>query len=195
MNVLAVGLKGVIIDTKAWDIAHEKWFEEYAHKLQDPTILDWVGRDDYFTGVDKVIKRIMPNASEQEQRKRARDEYHAKVIEWVQEHHGVRTEIVNILASVDARVVVVTSAETKGAHELLNLIPQGIIDAVYASDEKDDKKAVFEQMLEHEEKPVLYIGSGRQETRELCAIHSIAAVDITYMSAKELENAIIQALE
>ena len=197
--VIALGLKGVLIKPEAWEKAQDNWFAHYAQKLEDDSILTWSGREDYFQGVEEVMKRVMPDATDDERTVRAREEYHQHILEWIHHNEGVRTRMVNVLAAVKdrARVVVVTSTEEKIAHTLLTLIPKGIIHATYGSrmHEKDDKQTVFERMLSHEEKPVLYVGSGRHTTQTICSRHSIPSIDAEDMSAQELQAAVNDVLE
>lgn len=196
--VIAVGLKGVLIDARAWEEAHELWFRMYAKQLDDESILTWIGRDNYFMGVEEVMRRVLPDASDEERTVRARKEYFESVIAWVEQHNGVRDSIVQALetASKHARIVVLTSSKEDAATHLLTHIPECIVSATYASlpEEKDDKKAVFTRMLEHEEKPLVYIGSGRQETKDICTHAGITAIDASAMHGKELLSALNQIL-
>lgn len=193
---IAVGLKGVLMHSEAWDGAHKAWFEKYAQELGDENILKWVGREDYFRGVNEIMQRAMPNATEEERTVRARKEYHELL--QTQANKELRTEIVSVLAqaATHARIIVVTSTEESVAKQLLTHIPQGIIHATYGSlpEEKDEKKVVFERMLANEEKPIAYIGSGRQETKTICSQHNITTIDASDISAQELRAALNQAL-
>ena len=59
--IIATTLAGLFIKKEAWDKAHIIWYEEAAKKLNDESVLKWVGRADYFKGVDEVMKKLYSN--------------------------------------------------------------------------------------------------------------------------------------
>ncbi|MDP3027135.1 MAG: hypothetical protein Q8N63_05475 [Nanoarchaeota archaeon] len=45
--IIATNLVGLFIKREAWDNAHKIWYEDAAKKLNDESILKWVGREGY----------------------------------------------------------------------------------------------------------------------------------------------------
>lgn len=176
--ILALGLKNVVIDASAWDLAHKYWFETMALRLQDESVKQWIGQPDYFVGVDRVMAQAMPDASEEERTRAARALYMKSVVKYVQEEGEVLQENVDALHSLqDSYHLALCTTNTKDTVDaILNAVGlTNMFDIVVASEkeEKDDKQAVFQRLWELHGQPIAYVGNLREDTKVYLEEHGV----------------------
>ena len=190
--IIATTLSGLFLKSDPWDKAHELWFEERAEELNDKSILKWVGREDYFKGVDEVMKKLYPKFSDEKRTKRARELFFEAVIKYIEINPGVRNlEIIRYFDSLKDkfRVALITTNTNEATQKILSTI--GLVDffdIVETSrvEEKDDKRAVFDRFIKKYGKPLLYIGGGRKDSYDYCAEYNINRIFANFEGGDEI---------
>ena len=117
--IIATTLAGLFIKRKAWDKAHKIWYEDAAKKLKDTSILKWIGREDYFKGVDTVMQRLYPELNDEQRTIKARQMFFDSVIEYIRQNPDTRNdEIIEYFNSLKSefRLALITT-NTKQALE------------------------------------------------------------------------------
>lgn len=187
--IIATAIKNIFIEGSAWDKAHKLWYEERAKELKDDSIKKWIGRDDYFKGVDEVMLRLYPNLSEEERTKKARELFFDSVVKYIEQNSSVvKQESVEQFKKLkkNYRIALITT-NTQGALERIltacNLEDFFDLKETSLPEEKDDVKLVFERFIEKYGKPIIYLG-----TNEKSLVYAKEKGIKTTSSLKELRN-------
>lgn len=179
---IALTLTGLIIKSNPWKEAHKAWFERVAQELRDDSVLEWADRDDYFEGVDSVMKRLYPSLSESKRTVKAREEFFNTVISLIEEDADVvNREILMFFLKLKENypLALITTNTEEAVERIINAAKlKGLFNEVYSSkpEEKDDKEKVFEKFVKKHGKPLLYIGGERKETYSYCEKKGIKCV-------------------
>src|SRR3989344_5601478 len=122
---IATTLAGLFVRSDPWAKAHEVWFEQKAEQLNDPSIKDWIKRSDYFQGVDEVMKRIIPHATEEERTKKAREEYFDSVeIYLTQNKHLKNDKVIEYFKTLKNKyhIALITTTKRDRIAEILSIL-------------------------------------------------------------------------
>ena len=87
--ILATNIDGLLIKHSAFIEPHKYWFERAIRQTGDENLRKWIGADPYFPGVNEAMKKLMPNATKEEQTTQARTWYQQDVIKYIQKHPEV----------------------------------------------------------------------------------------------------------
>lgn len=178
-RTIVTSLKGIFIQKEAWENAHESWFKQAADELNDKSVLEWIGREDYFKGVDKVMERLAPDKSEQERVEQARQRYFDAVCDYLEHHsNGVIHEAIPLFKRLRERfsIVLLTTSTEFAVNKILQISDlTGFFDMVFTCEpgEKDDKLALLQRFCQQYGKPIAYVGSERKDVMRFLAQHNI----------------------
>ena len=179
--IITTALKGLFIKSSPWIDAHLIWYEEREQeinkrKLDNSTIKEWrelLESDpekesrEYFKYVDKIMKIIHPNLSDEEQTKKARELFFKSTIKYIQQNpNTINKNIIDYFKSLKNkyRLALITTNTTQALKSILKASKlENLFDIIEASspEEKDDKKVVFDRFIKKNGKPILYIGNSK----------------------------------
>lgn len=192
--IIATNLVGLFIKREAWDNAHKIWYEDAAKKLNDNSVLKWVGRKDYFKGVDEVMQRLYPKLNDEQRTIKARQMYFDSVIENINKNPSLKNqenvEYFNSL-KIKYRLALITSNTKHALEKILSATElSSLFDIIEASEEseKDDKTAVFDRFIKKYGKPLIYIGGSKKESYDYCKEKGIPMIFMNFENEEELEG-------
>lgn len=192
--IIATNLVGLFIKREAWDKAHILWYENAAKTLNDNSVLKWIGREDYFKGVDEVMQRLYPKLNDEQRTIKARQMYFDSVIENINKNPGFKNqESIEYFLSLKTkyRLALITSNTKQALEKILSATKLSkLFDIIEASEEseKDDKTAVFGRFIKKYGKPLIYIGGSKKESYDYCKEKGIPTIFMNLKNEEELEG-------
>lgn len=192
--IIATTLSGLFIKKEPWARAHVLWLKEASEKLNDPAIMDWADKPNYFDCVDPIMSKLYPQLSKEERVVKAREIFFDSVCKYIQQNPNVvNQEIVKYFQTLkDKYTLVLITTNTKEAiDKILNLAKlNGLFDIIETSlpTEKDDKRLVFDRFLKKYETPIIYIGSSRKDSFNYCAERGIKAIFANLEAEQEISD-------
>jgi len=158
---VAVSLAGVLVSSKPWREAHEIGMRELAEKAGMPELLGKTQDKDYFDYVKKALGKIdeYKDLPEEERIAKRRRVYFDRVLDMIGAD-DVRKDVIDFLRGLKCKLVLITTNDEKMAGKVLEKIgADDLFDEVFTSEssEKDDKRVVFERLIEKIGKPSLLI--------------------------------------
>jgi hypothetical protein len=188
--ILATNMDGLLIEHEAFVEPHKDWFERAIKKTKDNSLRKWIGREDYFLGVNEAMEKILPDASKEERTKTAREWYQEDVIKYIKYHpEVVKKDIAEKLLSIkDKYKLILLTTNTKDyIYQILKVSKlERIYDNIIASDtEKEPKKEeLLNKLIKKYGKPKFYL-TGKLED----SINDyIKRFNIEIISAKEINQ-------
>ncbi len=191
--IIATTLSGLFVKTDPWKNASSMWFEKAALQLHDNSVLEWIGKENYFDGVDEVMQRVYPGLTEEERTVKARELYFEVVCEYMVDHDVRNEEVIGYFDELKGkyRIALLTTNTQQAITTILPLV--GLLDffdivEVSKVEEKDDKRVVFDRFIERYGKPMLYVGGDRKASYDYCAEKNIPTVFVNLESDEVIEN-------
>ena len=192
--ILATTLSGLFIKKEAWDKAHAVWYEDAAKKLNDKSILKWVGKQDYFKGVDDVMQRLYPDLNKEQKTIKARQMFFDSVIKYIKQNPDVRNnKTIDYFSSLKSeyRLALITTNTKQALENILSATKlSDLFDIIEASEEseKDDKIIVFDRFFKKYKKPVIYIGGSRKDSFDYCKNKGIKELFVNFEGEEEIKG-------
>ena len=62
-QIIATNIDGLLIEHEAFIEPHKDWFKRAIEKTGDSSLEKWIGKENYFLGVNEAMEKIMPKAS------------------------------------------------------------------------------------------------------------------------------------
>jgi FMN phosphatase YigB (HAD superfamily) len=192
--IIATTLAGLFIKREAWDKAHRIWYEDAAQTLNDNSILKWVGREDYFKGVEEVMQRLYPGLNDEQRTIKARQMFFDSVIKYTRQNPDVRNnEIIEYFNSLKSefRLALITTNTKSALEKILSATRlSSLFDIMEASEEseKDDKRVVFKRFIKKYGKPLIYIGGSKKESYDYCKEKGIPTIFVNLENEEEIEG-------
>jgi phosphoglycolate phosphatase-like HAD superfamily hydrolase len=168
--IIATNIDGLLIENKAFTEPHKAWFERAIKKTKDDSLRKWIGREDYFIGVNETMEKLMPSASKEERTYQARKWYQKDVVKYIKSHPEVvkkDTAKRLMLLKEKYRLILVTSNTKDYINKILktsNL--EGIYDTIIASktEQEPDKEELISELIKKYGKPLYYL-TGKPEDK------------------------------
>lgn len=170
--ILATNIDGFLINHSAFIEPHKAWFERAIKRTKDNSLRKWIGKQDYFPGVNEAMEKILPNASKEERTKTARGWYQEDVVYYLSLHPEIvnrkLAEILNKLKKKFTLALITTNTKEYIREIIKTANLEGIYDIIYASssEEEPDKKKIFREFIEKYGEPRYYIASRSKEAFE-----------------------------
>ena len=172
--ILATNLDDLLIKHEAFSEPHKTVWAELIKKTGNKDLAKWIGRKDYFTGVNLAMDQIMPKATREEKTLQVRTWYQEAVIKYIQDNPNcVDRRIADRLKQLKTRymLILLTSNTEKYIDRILSSAGlTKLYDAVIASEtEQEPKKAdLIEVLFAEYGKPKYYLtGKDDPETNEI----------------------------
>lgn len=162
-SILATNIEDILIKHQAFIETHKDWFKRAIKKTKDNSLEKWIGREDYFIGVDEAMKMIIPNASKKERISKARRWYQKDVLNYIKSHpEVVKKEIAKKLTLLKEKYILILL--TSNTQDYINKIIKnsklnGIYDGIIASkiEEEPDKNKLIKELINRYGKPKYYL--------------------------------------
>jgi hypothetical protein len=190
--IIVTNIDGLLIENVAFIEPHKAWFERAIKKTKDDSLRKWVGREDYFLGVNEAMAKIMPKASKEERTRKARKWYQKDVISYIKSHQEViKKDIAKKLISLKEsyRLILITSNTKDYINKIIRISRlQGIYDNIIASrtEEEPYKEKLIEELISKYGKPICYL-TGKSEDKintkfQQLGIKTISVEEISQLS-------------
>ena len=194
MKIIALSLSGIFIKSDAWKKAHHLWFEESSRKLQDPSLLSWINKENYFPGVDLAMKRLYPGLLDDERTIKARDLYFHSVLDYIKLNKSIiNKQVVDYFKTLktDYKLALITTNKLDSLNQILKLTNlNNFFDIIESSkpNEKDDKILVFQRFIKKHGNPLIYIGGDRKDSYDFCKKNNIPCLFANFENSPELND-------
>ena len=192
--IIATTLSGLFLSQKPWKNAHVLWYENASIKLNDDSVKQWAFREDYFKGVDEVMKRLYPRLSDEQRTKKARELFFNSVCQYIKKHSEVRNDsVVKYFESLKSkyRIALITTNTQSALKKILPILDlNNLFDITETSlpKEKDDKRKVFDRFIEKHGKPLIYIGGSRKDSFDYCKEYGIPCIYANLEKEEEIHE-------
>ncbi len=192
--ILATNMDGFLIKHEAfWGAPHRMGFDRLILLTKDPSLKRWVGKADYFTGVDEAMKKIMPNATDEERTAQVRKWYQEDVVFYIKENpQAVFKEAVERLKELKKTEKYTLALVTTNSKEYVNEILeaanlQGVYDIIFAINlsDKPKKESLYKKFIKEYGKPLVYIAGKNGETFDKMLNLGIITVYVTWDKFEE----------
>jgi phosphoglycolate phosphatase-like HAD superfamily hydrolase len=168
--IIATNIDGLILEHDVFYEPHRDWFKRAIEKTKDNSLEKWVGREDYFLGVNEAMKKIMPDATKEEQTKKAREWYQEDVIKYIKNNPDkIKKENIKKLESLKEKytLILITTNSKDYIDEILKAskvknIYEGII--ANKTEEEPSKEKLIEEIKEKYGIPEIYL-TGKPEEK------------------------------
>lgn len=180
--IIATTFSGLYIKSTPWKKAHILWFQKASKQLNDPLINDWAYREDYFKGVDEVMKRLYPTLSDSQRTKEARESFFNSVCQYIQQNLEVRNnDVIELFKELKSKyeLALITTNTEEAINRILKILNiEDLFDIIEPSspDEKDDKSLVFDRFIRIYGKPFICIGGDRKDSFDYCKKHNVSCI-------------------
>ncbi len=178
--IIATGLSGVVFGSEPWKKAYQEWFKKASEKLGKPEIKDYSRKPGYSRYVDKVMRQLKPEASEEERVVEARKRFFDNVCRQVslRADYYKNQEVIGVLNHLKKyyRLALITTLSHDAVSRILSISKlQGLYNIIECGkpEEKDDKADVFNRFLRYYGKPLLYIGGDNKQSFDYCKKNKI----------------------
>jgi len=170
--ILATNIDGFLVDHSAFIEPHRIWFDRVILLTKDNSFKKWKGHAEYFKGVNEAMEKIMPDASKEEQTKKAREWYQEDVIHYISIHpEVVNRELTESLKKLKSRftLALITTNAKDYIEKIIKIAGlEGIYDIIFASslEEEPSKAKIAKDFEKKYGKPKYYVGSRSKEAFE-----------------------------
>lgn len=164
---IIIDLNGALIRQRPFDTAHKEWFRVMAELIRDHTILELSFKEDYFSDIQKIMKKYLGDIDIKTRNAFARNIYSMMIVESIKKWDLV-DDFAEYLRSIKKKfaIVLITSAPTLAINGILEKINcKDLFDVVSASpmEEVPSKKELIELFIKKHGKPLFYIGQGDKD--------------------------------
>ena len=84
--IIATNIDNLLIKHEAFVEPHKSIWGRLIEKTGNKDLAKWIGKKDYFIGVNLAMDKIMPNATKEEKTLQVRTWYQEEVIRYIQDH-------------------------------------------------------------------------------------------------------------
>lgn len=161
--ILATNIDGLLLEHDVFYEPHKDWFKRAIKKTKDNSLEKWIGRKDYFLGVNEAMKKIMPKVSKKEQTKKARKWYQEDVIKYIKNNpEKIKKDIAKKLISLKEKynLILITTNSKDYIHKILKVSNlENIYDGIIASktEEEPEKSKLIKELITKYGKPEIYL--------------------------------------
>lgn len=188
--ILVTNIDGVLLEHKVFYEPHKEWFKRAIEKTGDKNLEEWIGKENYFPGVNKAMKQIMPNATEKEKTAQARIWYQEDVINYIKNHpEKIKTKIADKLKSLKEKykIILMTTNSKDYINEILKVSNlENIYDGIVASktDEEPEKSELIRELIEKYDKPKFYL-TGKPDEK---IIDKLKELEVKVLNIDEIDK-------
>ncbi|MFH1613245.1 MAG: HAD hydrolase-like protein [bacterium] len=161
--ILATNIDGLLLEHEVFIEPHKAWFKRAIEKTRDNSLEKWIGKENYFPGVIEAMKKIMPNASKEQQTRQARKWYQEDVMQYIKNNpKKIKKEIAEKLKSLKEKyqLILITTNSQNYINEILKVSNlEGIYNKIIASKIKKEpsKEELLNELIKKYGKPKYYL--------------------------------------
>jgi len=161
--ILATNIDGLLLEHEVFMEPHKAWFKRAIKKTGDDSLEKWIGKENYFLGVNETMEKIMPDSSEEERTKQARKWYQKDVIQYIKNNpEKIKKEIAEKLKSLKEKyqLILITTNSQDYINEILKISNlENIYDKIIASktEKEPNKEELLNELIEKHGKPEYYL--------------------------------------
>jgi len=162
-SILVTNVDGLLFTHETFIEPHRSWFKRAIEKTGDDSLNKWIGKKDYFLGVNEAMKKLMPNATEKERTTQAREWYQKAVVNYIKSHpETVKREIAQKLISLKDKykiILVTTNTQDYIGAILKTAQLEGVYEDIIASkiEEEPNKEDLIKELIKRHGKPKYYL--------------------------------------
>jgi len=166
--ILSTNLDDLLIKHEAFSKPHESVWQTLIKKTCDESLKKWIGKPDYFIGVNLAMDKLMPKATREEKTLQVRSWYQEAVVDYIETHpECVNWDVADRLRELKTkyRLILLTTNTQKYITKILKAAGlANLYDAVVASqtDAEPKKSEILDELISEYGKPRYYL-SGKQE--------------------------------
>jgi len=188
--IIATNIDDLLIKHIAFVEPHKAVWGRLIEKTGNKELAKWIGKKDYFIGVNLAMDQIMPNATREEKTLQVRTWYQEEVIKYIQDHPDC--VIINTLERLKQlktkyALILITTNTQKHINKILKAAGlTNLYAAIVASEtEKEpDKSELIDTLIEEYGKPKYYL-TGKDDSE---IIEKLKRLDIKVISQKDLDS-------
>ncbi len=189
--ILAIDLDGALMYSRPFDNAHKKWFSLMASLLNDQSINNYAGLENYFPKVDEVMKRYLGDIDKEARTAFARQIYALVTIAETKPEDLV-SEFTEYLRKIKSQysLALITSAPEAAVEPILQKVGcLDLFDYIYKSpiNKRPSKKELLQEFIKKHGKPKFYIGNGDKDILN-CKELGISSITVSWVSKGEHEG-------
>lgn len=174
--------------SRPFDNAHKRWFSLMANLLNDSSIKDYAGLENYFSKVDDVMKRYLGKVYKEVRTAFARQIYAMAIIKETN-REDVVSEFARYLRKIKNQysLALITSAPEAAVEPILQKVGcLDLFDYIYTSpiNKRPSKKELLQKFVQEHGKPKFYIGNGDKDILG-CKELSIPTISVNWVSNGE----------
>lgn len=195
--ILATNIDGLLIESTAFTEPHRQWFERAIKKTKDTSLSKWIGRENYFLGVNEAMEKIMPDSPKNEQTKKAREWYQKDVIKYIEKNPQIikENEVKKLLSLKEKYILILLTTNTKDyIDKILRAAKlEHVYDFIIASetDEEPDKEKLVNELITTYGKPEFYLSDKNDEKLK----KALEELDIKVITSQEMDNLYYDTIE
>jgi phosphoglycolate phosphatase-like HAD superfamily hydrolase len=161
--IIATNIDDLLIKHIAFVEPHKAIWKILIEKTKDKSLEKWIGKSDYFIGVNIAMDNIMPNATREEKTLQVRTWYQEAVIKYIQDNPNcVNNHIAERLKQLKSKYFLALITTNTQKHINKILVAAGLTklyDEIIASEtEKEpDKSELLDTLIEEHGKPKYYL--------------------------------------
>jgi phosphoglycolate phosphatase-like HAD superfamily hydrolase len=183
--ILAIDFNGALLKPRPFLEAHKNWFQTMANLLEDDSVNEYSGLDNYFGKVHEVMKRYLGDVPKETRTAFARNLFSMSTIAEVTTDDLV-ADFATYLRGVKDKytLALITSAPASSVDPILSKIGcSDLFDIIYKSpmDKHPNKKELFSELVRDHGKPAYYIGHGDKDIAT-CTKLGIPSISVNWVS-------------
>jgi len=188
--VIATNIDELLIKHAAFVEPHKAIWKILIEKTGDKSLKKWIGKKDYFIGVNLAMDKIMPDATKEEKTLRVRTWYQEEVIKYIQDNPScVNRHILERLKQLKTKyfLVLITTNTQKHINKIVEAAGlTKLYDVIIASEtEKEpDKSELIDTLIEEHGKPKYYL-TGKDDPK---IIEKLNKLEIKIINKNELDS-------
>jgi phosphoglycolate phosphatase-like HAD superfamily hydrolase len=186
-DYIVVDFNGALLSSRPFSETHKQWFFTMSVLLNDESINNFVGSDNYFEKVHEVMRRYLGEVDEQTRINFARSLFSMTLISQVKED-DLAKGFVDFLFKIKNKykLALVTSAPSTCVVPILRKLKlNDLFDIIIKSkdDEHPNKQKLLKKFLDEHEK-CIYIGLGDKDLL-FCKNSGIRTISVNWVSQSE----------
>lgn len=189
--IIAIDFDGALLSSRPFDEAHKRWFSVMSVLLNDKSINQYAGLENYFDKVHEVMKRYLGDVDQETRIVFARNLFSMVTVAEADKKDLV-DDFARYLRKIKPkyRLALITTAPETSVEPILEKVGCGnLFDILYRSPVKKqpNKKEMFQEFVKEHGKPVFYIGNGDKDITS-CKELGIPSISVNWVSQGQVKG-------
>ena len=189
--ILAIDFDGALLRSRPFDEAHKRWFSVMSVLLNDKSINQYAGLENYFDKVHEVMRRYLGDVDQETRVVFARNLFSMVTVAEASKKDLV-DDFARYLRKIKPkyRLALITTAPETSVEPILEKVGcDDLFDILYKSSVKKqpNKKEMFKEFLKEYGKPAFYIGNGDKDITS-CKELGIPSISVNWVSPGQVKG-------